>query len=102
MLFRFHVACGSKIFKIPAVVHDLIVQADIVRDGLSGVVAVEAVDLLKVRVRDLADVLADLDLRMMLPASSSTAASLYTQPNTGSLRAVMSRSPTPNRSICAP
>ena len=52
-----------KNFKIPAVVHDLIVQADIVRDGLSGVVAVEAVDLLKVRVRDLADVLADLDLR---------------------------------------
>ncbi len=39
---------------------------------------------------------------MMLPFSSSMAASLYTPPNTGSLLAVMSRSPTPKLSICAP
>ena len=39
---------------------------------------------------------------MMLPSASSMAASLYTPPNTGSLRAVMSRSPTPKLSTCAP
>ena len=45
------------------VVHDLIVQADVVRLGHAGVLAVEAVDLFEMRVCDLADVLADLDLR---------------------------------------
>ena len=43
-----------------------------------------------------------LILGMMFPSSSSTAASLYTPPNTGSERAVIIRSPTPNISIWAP
>ena len=43
-----------------------------------------------------------LILGMILPAWSSTAASLYTPPNTGSLLEVMSRSPTPKESILAP
>lgn len=38
-------------------------QADVVRLGHAGVLAVKAVDLFKVGVGDLADVLADLDLR---------------------------------------
>ena len=43
-----------------------------------------------------------LILGIMVPPSSSMAASLYTPPNTGSLREVMSRSPTPKESIRAP
>ena len=43
-----------------------------------------------------------LILGMMLPSLSSTADSLYTPPNTGSLLEVMSRSPTPKESILAP
>ena len=39
---------------------------------------------------------------MISPFSSSTAASLYTPPNTGSDLEVMSRSPTPKESILAP
>ena len=49
-------------FQIAAVVDRLVVDAQIVRDGLAGVVAEETVDLFEVRVRDLAHVLADLDL----------------------------------------
>ena len=43
-----------------------------------------------------------LILGIIVPFSSSMAVSLYTPPNTASDLAVMSRSPTPNRSICAP
>ena len=43
-----------------------------------------------------------LILGMMFPCSSSMAVSLYTPPKTASDLAVMSRSPTPNMSICAP
>ena len=45
-----------------AVVHRFVVNAQVVRDGLARVAAVEAVELLEVRRGDLADVLADLDL----------------------------------------
>ena len=43
-----------------------------------------------------------LILGSMVPSGRSTAASLYTPPNTGSLRAVISRSPTPKLSTFAP
>ena len=43
-----------------------------------------------------------LILGSTVPSGSSTATSLYTPPNTGSDLAVIIRSPTPNRSICAP
>ena len=53
---------GVEDLKIPAVVHGLVVDRQIVGNGLAGVTAIEAVELLEVRCRDLADVLADLDL----------------------------------------
>ena len=43
-----------------------------------------------------------LILGTIRPSASSTATSLYTPPKTGWLLDVMSRSPTPNRSILAP
>ena len=43
-----------------------------------------------------------LILGITVPSGSSMATSLYTPPNTGSDLAVIIRSPTPNRSICAP
>ena len=79
-----------------AVVHRFVVNAQVVRDGLARVAAVEAVELLEVRRGDLADVLADLDLGDYIAVLI-----LYGDENTGSLRAVMSRSPTPNESIFA-
>ena len=54
-------------FQILAVVHDLVVQAEIVRNGLARVRAVEAVELLEMRIRDLADVLGNFDLRLDRP-----------------------------------
>ena len=53
---------GVEDLKILAVIHSLVVDRQIVGDGLAGVAAVEAVKLLEVRCRDLADILADLDL----------------------------------------
>ena len=53
---------GVEDLKILAVIHSLVVDRQIVGDGLAGVTAIEAVELLEVRCRDLADVLADLDL----------------------------------------
>lgn len=90
-------------FQILAVVHGLVVQAEIVRNGLARVRAVEAVELFEMRIRDLADVLRNFDLRLDCPVRRSTATSLYTPPNTGSLLAVMRRfADARTMSICAP
>ena len=53
---------GVKDGHFVAVVHRFVVNAQVVRDGLARVAAIEAVELLEVRRGDLADVLADLDL----------------------------------------
>ena len=53
---------GVKDLKILAVIHSLVVDRQIVGDSLARVAAVETVELFEVRRRDLADVLADLDL----------------------------------------
>ena len=60
----FALPCRLRIenLQITAVIDCLIIDTQIVGDGLAGIIAEEAIDLFKVRVCDLADVLADLDL----------------------------------------
>ena len=60
----FALPCRLRIenLQITAVIDCLIIDTQIVGDGLAGIIDEEAIDLFKVRVCDLADVLADLDL----------------------------------------
>ena len=63
---RFLLPCslGVKNRQVLAVIDGLVIDAHIVGNGLAGVVAVEAVELFKVGVRDLTDIFGNFDLRL--------------------------------------